>query len=111
MVLWGLHKIFPAMDVKEVPGYLNPWDTNCRKNNPKFNGDPSSVVDHVVKFLKNTSKINMVHEDALMSLFINSLREDWRDWLKQCKPKSIPSVRILIEEFLKYWGLSTLRIL
>ena len=46
----------------------------------------------------------MVHEDALMWLFNDSLAEDQRDWIKRCRPKIIPFIRVLVEEFLKYQG-------
>lgn len=74
---------------------------------PKFDVDTSSAIDHVVTFLKYTSEVNMTHEDALMSLFVDSLEESQRQWVKYtCGPKSIPSIGLFIEKFLRAVGAS-----
>jgi len=76
---WNLHEMYPALDVKDIPGYLNHWDTNSMINVPKFDGHPSSTICHVTKFIKYASEVNMVHENACMRLFINSLGIDQRE--------------------------------
>jgi hypothetical protein len=48
-------------------------------NISKFDGDPLLAITHAVKFLKYTSKINVMHEGMLMRLFVNSL--EGKNWL------------------------------
>lgn len=66
----------PTLDVKDIPRFPNCWDTNSMINVPKFDSDPSLAIDHIAIFIKYASKVNMVHKDALMRLFINSPRTD-----------------------------------
>jgi hypothetical protein len=45
------------------------------------------------------------HEDVCLRLFLLSLGNEQRDWIKHSyKPRSISSLTILIREFLKHWG-------
>jgi len=49
--------------------------------------------------------LGIEHEDMIVRLFLLSLKEKQRDWIKHsCKPKSVSSSMIIIQEFLKYWG-------
>jgi hypothetical protein len=73
---------------------------------PKFDGNLSLAIDHVVKFLKYTFEINVIHEDLLIRFFLISLEGRQKNWVKHSLgPKSISSLTIFIEEFLKQWGL------
>jgi hypothetical protein len=91
-------------------GYPNHFSPNWLDNCPKFDGDPSSAITHVVKFLKYTSEINVIHEDVLIRLFLSKiwhghLEARQKNWVKHsCSPKSISSIAMFIEEFLKRWG-------
>ena len=78
MTLFYLDEMYPYLDVKDILAYPNIYGMNCIINVPKFDYDPSLSIDHVVIFLKCTSEINMVHEDAIMRLFIDSLKENQR---------------------------------
>jgi len=58
-----------------------------------------------VKLLKYTLEINLIHEDVLIRLFL-SLETRQKKWFKHsCTLKSIYSLIVLIEEFLKWWDL------
>jgi hypothetical protein len=49
--------------------------------------------------------LSVQHEDVCLRLFLLSLGNEQRDWIKNsCKPRSISSLTILIREFLKHWG-------
>jgi hypothetical protein len=64
---------------------------------PKFDGDPSSVVAHVVEFVEFIIHYNIEQEDVIVRLFLLSLEERKRDWIRySCSPKSISSSIILI---------------
>jgi hypothetical protein len=52
---WELHQMFPSLDSKNVPGYPNHFSLNWGDNCPEIDGNPSSTITHVVKFLKYTS--------------------------------------------------------
>jgi len=50
----------------------------------------------------------VLHEDALMKIFVSSLRSSQKDWFAHsCDPKSIPSSTKLIEEFLRQYRPAT----
>jgi hypothetical protein len=102
MAPWEIHEMFPSLDIKNVLGYPNQFSPDWGDNCPKFDGDLSSVITHVVKFLKYTSDINVIHEDVLIRLFLLSLEARQKNWVKHsCNPKSISSLAVFIEEFLK----------
>jgi len=62
----------------------------------------SLAITHIVKFLKYASKINVIHEDTLIRLFLVSLEAGQKSWVKNCcSPKSISSLTFLIDEFLR----------
>lgn len=48
----------------------------------KFNGDPSLVVDYILKIFKYTLEINVVHDYSLIWIFINSFVEYQMDWIQ-----------------------------
>jgi hypothetical protein len=105
MAPWELHEMFPSLDINNVPGYPNHFSSDWGNDCPKLDGDLSSAITHVVKFLKYTSKINVIHKDVLIRLFLISLEARQKNWVKHsCSPKSISSLAVFIEEFLKWWG-------
>jgi hypothetical protein len=61
---------------------------------------------HILSSLLNLFyALGIEHEDVMVRLFLLSLEEKQRDWIRHsCKPKSISSSMVLIQEFLKYWG-------
>ena len=69
MAPWELQEIFPSIDIKKFLEYPNHFSPNWGGNCLKFDGSPSSVVTHVVNFLKYVSKINVTCQDVLIRLF------------------------------------------
>jgi hypothetical protein len=71
---------------------------------PKFDGDIHFATQHVTSFLDFVSRLNVMHEDVLIRLFVYSLEGDPRTWIKSCcRPKEISSLTGLIQVFLKNW--------
>jgi hypothetical protein len=69
-----------------------------RKNCPKFNGNPTLVVTHVVNYVKYDSSLDVLHEDVVMKIIVSSLESSQRNFLAHsCNPKRIPSSTKLIE--------------
>jgi hypothetical protein len=52
MAPWDFHKTYPSIDFENIPGYPNKFNVKWSKNYPKYEGDQSLVITHVVKFLK-----------------------------------------------------------
>jgi hypothetical protein len=75
------------------------------ENCAKFDVDPSFPIIHVMNFLKYVSEIDVTHQDVLIRLFFLSLETRQTDRVENTlKPKSISSLTIFIEEFLKIWA-------
>ena len=105
---WDFHKVCPSLDIQNIPGYPNHCSSEWRESCPKFNGDPTLVVIHVINYMKYASSLNVLHENVLMKISVSSLESSQRSCLAHsCKPKSIPSSTKLIEEFLRHHGLAT----
>jgi hypothetical protein len=66
---WEFHKVYPSIDVQNIPGYPNHFSTEWRESFPKFNGDPTLAVTHVMNYMKYASSLNVLHEDVLMNFF------------------------------------------
>jgi hypothetical protein len=45
---WSLHKMFPTLDIQDIPGYPNLFPLDWVNNCPKFDENPSLVIPHVV---------------------------------------------------------------
>lgn len=93
---WDLHVFYPALDVKSIPRYPN-------KPHPKaFNIWWFSLgyCPHDFAFMGYISKF-----EVMIRLFIYSLLQDHNGHLKHswCM-KTIPSLKALIEGFLKHCG-------
>jgi hypothetical protein len=98
MAPWELHEIFPSLDIKNFLGYPNHFSLDWGGNCPKFDGSPSLVVTHVVKFLKYVSNIDMMHQDVIIRLFFLSLETRQKNWAKcTLNPKRKSSLTIFIE--------------
>jgi hypothetical protein len=67
------HKVYPSIYVKNIPRYPNHLPTKWRESCPKFNGDPTLAVTHVINYMKYASRLNVLHEDVLMKFFVSSL--------------------------------------
>jgi hypothetical protein len=73
--------VYPSIDVQNIPGYPNHCSTEWRESFPKFNGDPTLAVTHVVNYMKYASSLNVLHEDVLMKIFVSSLESSQRSGL------------------------------
>jgi len=105
---WEFHKVYPSIDVQNILGYPNYCSTEWRASCPKFSGDPTLAVTHVVNYIRYALSINVLHENVLMKIFVSSLESSQSKWLAHsCDPKSIRSSTKLVEEFLRYWGPAT----
>jgi hypothetical protein len=105
MALWRFHEAYKALDLEVIDGYPNKCPMNQFDLLPKFDGNPLSVVAHIVEFVRSISILSAQHEDVCLWLFLLSLENEQRDWIKHSyKPRSISSLTILIKEFLKHWG-------
>jgi hypothetical protein len=105
MALWCFHEAYKALDLEAIDGYPNKCPINQFDVLPKFDGNPLSVVAHIVEFTRCIYYVSVQHEDVCLWLFLLSLGNEQRDWIKHsCKPRSISSLTILIREFLKRWG-------
>ena len=74
------------------------------RNMSQFDGDPCTTIDHITKLIEHASKMNVVHLDNLIELFIASIGYEHRGWLDSCEPQSISSFVDLINKFMKYKG-------
>jgi hypothetical protein len=45
-------KMYPSIDFERFLGYPNYFDISWGRNCPKFDGDPSLAITHVVEFLE-----------------------------------------------------------
>jgi hypothetical protein len=58
--------MYPSFDVQSVPGYSNHFSPDWRESFPKFDGDPSLGISHVMEYMKYASRLNVRHEDVLI---------------------------------------------
>jgi hypothetical protein len=72
---WPFHKVYPSIDIQNIPGYPNYFSMEWRTCCPKLNSDPTLVVTHVVNYMRYASSINVLHEDVLMKIFVSSLEK------------------------------------
>jgi hypothetical protein len=108
MVRWSLHIMFPSLDIEVIMGYPNHFSLGWGSNCLKFDGDLSLTITYVVSFLKYVSNIDVTHQDVLIRLFLLSVETRKKGWAKHTlNPKSISSLIIFIEEFLKRWATRT----
>jgi hypothetical protein len=52
MALWHFHEAYKALDLESIDGYPNKCPINQFDVLPKFNGNPLSVVAHIVEFTR-----------------------------------------------------------
>jgi hypothetical protein len=99
------HEQFSTLDVKGIPGYSNLYSPNWLDCLPRYDGNPSLAIPHIENFLRYVSEINVTLANVMMRLFVSSLGMEKRDWIKHCGgPKSITSIDLFFEIFLKHWG-------
>lgn len=70
MFIKNLHEWFPTLDITWIPRYPNGLDRRLMQNVPQFDGNPTSVVDHIEKFIRHASDVNVIHLDNFIELFI-----------------------------------------
>jgi hypothetical protein len=76
---WEFHNFYPSFYVQDIPGYRNHCSPEWRESFPKFDGDPSLSVTHVMNYMKYDLRFNVVHEDVLMRIFTSSLESSQKD--------------------------------
>jgi hypothetical protein len=105
MAPWEFHKKFATLDVKGILSYPNHYSPKWLEYLPIYDGDASLAIPHIVNFLRYISDINVSHEDVMVRLFIYSFEMEQRDWVRYYGgPKSITSMALFFEIFLKHWG-------
>jgi hypothetical protein len=77
MAPWKFHELYPPIDVEKIPKYshklpLKWWE----KKIPKFDGDALFATQHITSSLKFVSKLNIIHEDVFIKIFVYSLEGD-----------------------------------
>jgi hypothetical protein len=70
---WSLQKMFPSLNVEDIPGYPNYFPPRLVRKCPKFNGDPLLAITHVENFLRYVSESSVTHQDVQIRLFFLSL--------------------------------------
>lgn len=60
------------MDFSGIPGYPDNYE-DWRGEIPRFHGLNDSPISHVTSFIDVVSKLNIVHEDVQMKMFIMAL--------------------------------------
>jgi hypothetical protein len=104
----GFHMVYPSFYVQDIFGYPNHYSPEWRASFPKFNGDPSLAITHVINYMKYASSLDVLQEDVLMKIFVSSLESSQKDWLAHsCNPKGMPSSTKLIEEFIRHYRPAT----
>jgi len=78
MVPLEFHEIYHARDVEKIPRYPKHYYLKWLEEFPIFNGDTHCVIFHIAAFLQYASKINSMHENVLMKLFVASVKGDQR---------------------------------
>jgi hypothetical protein len=73
MALWCFHEAYKDLDLKVIDGYPNKCPINQFDILPNFDGNPLSVVPHVVEFVRAISILSEKHEDVSLQLFFLSL--------------------------------------
>jgi len=105
MSMWRFHVAYKGLDVQSIYWYPKKCMIKKLIHVPKFDGDSSSIVAHVTKFIESMIHSSIEQEDMIVRLFLLSIEERKRDWIKHsCSPKSISSSIILIWDFLKHWS-------
>jgi hypothetical protein len=86
---WEFHKVYPSFDVQDILDIQIISPTEWRESCPKFNGDPTLAVTHVVNYMKYASSLDVLHEDVLMNIFVSSLESSQRNFLAHsCNPRA-----------------------
>lgn len=67
-----------------------------------FDGDPLFVINHVARFVANMPKVEVVHYDVLIMLFMRSLHAQ-DSWICNCIARIISSIGAFFDGFLKHF--------
>ena len=73
MALWCFHEAYKALDLEAIDGYSNKCLINQFDVLPKFDGNPLSVVAHVVEFIRCIYYESVKYVDVCVRLFLLSL--------------------------------------
>jgi diadenosine tetraphosphatase ApaH/serine/threonine PP2A family protein phosphatase len=72
MAPWEFHEVYRNIDAKRIPRYPNHYSLDWLEDCPTFDGYPILATSHDMKFLKYTSKINVIHENIDDTIFLLS---------------------------------------
>lgn len=99
------------LDFEDILGYPNKCCPHLYKNLPTFDGVPLVIVPYILVFMRHVSKFEEKCEDVMIRLFIYSLGNECNGQLNySCSPKEIPSLKALIENFIKHYGITLQRV-
>ena len=70
---------------------------------PIFFGNSDSVVMHIMSFISLANEINMIHEDNMTQIFVNSLDEKAWMWYHSLLDECVTSLENFFVVFFKRW--------
>jgi hypothetical protein len=72
---------------------------------PKFMGEEDiTAEEHLVAFYSYADNQNIENEDVWMRVFVQILFCEARKWFRGLAPRSITSIEVMDEPFLRHWG-------
>jgi hypothetical protein len=77
--MWHFHEEYKALDIEDVYWYSNKFLMDCLESIPKFDGDPSLALAHIVMFNQLILDFDCDQDDVIIRLFLFSLEENQRD--------------------------------
>jgi hypothetical protein len=84
-------------------GYPNEFPLEWNENVSNFDGEYSQAIINIVSLLKYVSKLNVMHEDVLIKIFLVSLEGDQKIWVKNCSdPRTISSFPCFVKLLFKH---------
>jgi hypothetical protein len=66
MALWKFHEAYTALDIEAIDGYPKKFPMNQFFLLQKFDGNPMSIVAHIVEFVRSISILSAQHEDVCL---------------------------------------------
>lgn len=94
-------KYYATLNFEGISGYPNLIPIEIRKHLPIFSGKKSELAcQHVKRVSDLIGEFEICQEDICMKLFVQSLKEDARDWFSFLPVNSITSWEELISDFM-----------
>jgi hypothetical protein len=87
--------------------YLNEsLDVDWDEHIARFHGHTDSLTVHVTSFVKFMSVLDVIHDDAMMKMFVCTLENEALDWFENLRRGGISTFAGLIKAFCEHWDLS-----